>query len=79
MIVVAAIGVVVGIVWGLIAPAKKAKGGPPNSRAFGSTYSQDADAGPAPTYESKFSAPTEPKDDGAFGHGTADESGGEDA
>ena len=76
MIMVVAIGVVVGIVWGLVAPSKKAKGAPPNSRAFGSTYTQDVDTGPSPTYEAEFnapveaeSAPVEVKDDGAFGLG----------
>ena len=79
MIVAAAIGVVVGIVWGLIASSKNTKGAPANSPAFGSTYTQDVDAGSSPTYEAEFNAPVKAKDDGAFGRGPEGDGGTEQA
>jgi hypothetical protein len=79
IIVITVIGAVLGLIWGLVAPAKKADGVPGSSAAFGTTFtrSADVDHGPAPTYEEEYgsAAPTPPAapppaaspDDGAFG------------
>ena len=71
IITVTVIGVVVGIIWSLIAPAKKAHGPNPNEHAFGSVFTSSADEGPPPTYEETFGS-TRPQtsDDGAFGAGS---------
>lgn len=76
IIVVTAVGVVVGILWSLVAPAKKADPPNPNEHAFGSVFSSSVDAAPAPTYEEAFGAKSGgPADDGAFGAGAAPDAG----
>lgn len=54
-IVVTAIGLVVGILWGLFAPAKKPKGAGPTDE-YQPAFSRAADDHAAPTYEETFSA-----------------------
>lgn len=72
IIIVTVIGVVVGILWSLVAPAKKADGPDPNEHAFGSVFTSSADEGPPPSYEETYGTKAQPSDDGAFGAGAPD-------
>lgn len=69
LVTIVVIGAVVGIAWGLLAPAKRLDGVPASASAFGTTFtrSDDVDHGPAATYEQEFGVDTESRDDGAFG------------
>ncbi len=79
-IIVVAAGLVVGVVWGLFAPAKQPKDMPPSQSGASFSSSHDTNDEQPPTYETTFtaprSAPAAPAvlrapspnlDDGAFG------------
>jgi hypothetical protein len=76
LILVALVGVAIGVAWAYLAPAKQPKGGPPpaiDDRTSAADLDADEDATrplhPSPT------AGTEPDDDGATG-GTSEDVGG---
>jgi hypothetical protein len=71
LIVIAVAGLLVGALWGSVAPARKSDGVPPSTSAFGSTFtrSEDFEGGPPPSYEDAFGTPAPERDDGSFGTG----------
>ncbi|MEM7288110.1 MAG: hypothetical protein AAF480_17295 [Actinomycetota bacterium] len=79
LVTIVVIGVVVGVLWGAFAPAKKGEGPNPNEHAFGSVFTSSADQGPPPTYEDTFGSKVQAADDGAFGAGAEADASGEDA
>ncbi|MGI9623168.1 MAG: hypothetical protein ACR2PK_10060, partial [Acidimicrobiales bacterium] len=72
IIVILVLGMILGALWGSLAPAKKPEGPAPTGYAFGSNIPREDTDGPAPTYEESFGTTTPVSDDGSFGAPTSD-------
>jgi hypothetical protein len=86
VLIVTAIGLVVGALWGAFAPAKQSKDMPPQRSGASFSMSHDTNNDPPPTYETTFSdgtdapsaTPRPTVDDGAFGAETESDADTED-